>query len=154
MPELEKIPARCEFDLDKIILRFEVVVPSEVKVIDEVVPLIAELVQGTGCEKDVDRIELALHEALANAILHGNRADPTKGARVCVVVQDDCGALIVVKDVGSKFDPQSLPSPVKGENLLAPHGRGLFLINELMDDVQFRFKNGTEIWLRSRPKSS
>lgn len=154
MPELEEVPPRCEFDLDRIILRFEVVVPSDVKVIEEVVPAIAELVQGAGCEKDVDRIELALQEALANAILHGNRADPSKGARVCVAVQDDCGALIVVKDVGSKFDPKSLPNPVVGENLLAPHGRGLFLINELVDDVQFRFKNGTEIWLRTRPKSS
>jgi serine/threonine-protein kinase RsbW len=57
--------------------------------------------------------------------------------------------LIVVRDPGTGFDPADLPSPVTGENLLFNHGRGIFLINELMDDVEYR-GGGTEIWMRKR----
>ncbi len=49
-----------------------------------------------GCAEELDN-DLALREALANAILHGNRSSPDKAVRICIAVQDDCGMLIVVK---------------------------------------------------------
>jgi serine/threonine-protein kinase RsbW len=59
--------------------------------------------------------------------------------------------LIVVRDPGPGFDPSSIPSPVIGENIYSSHGRGIFLINQLMDEVQFK-NNGKEIHMLKRMK--
>ena len=56
--------------------------------------------------------------------------------------------VIVVRDPGGGFDPGKIPSPIKGENVYSDHGRGIFLINRLMDDVEYR-GGGTEIWMRT-----
>ena len=53
----------------------------------------------------------------------------------------------VVRDPGEGFDPKSVPSPVEGEQLYSAHGRGIYLINELMDEVRFE-KGGSEIRMR------
>jgi serine/threonine-protein kinase RsbW len=61
--------------------------------------------------------------------------------------------IIVVRDSGEGFDPADLPSPVMGEQLFEDHGRGIFLINRLMDEVRFR-GGGTEIWMRKDTASA
>ena len=104
--------------------------------------------QQSRCCDDTRNIDLALREALANAIVHGNRSNPDKAVRICVAVQPDCGILIIVKDTGIGFGPSQLPNPVVGQNLLAEHGRGIFLVNQLMDDVRFTFDGGTSIHMR------
>jgi serine/threonine-protein kinase RsbW len=60
--------------------------------------------------------------------------------------------IIVVRDPGTGFDPGAVPSPVVGKNIYANSGRGIFLINQLMDEVRFE-KNGTEIWMIKGPKA-
>jgi len=90
---------------------------------------------------------------LANAIVHGNRSDRHKSVRICVGIDPSCNVLIVVKDAGSGFDPTQLPSPIITENVLAAHGRGIFLINRLMDEVNFNFDHGTAIYMRRRLSS-
>lgn len=94
------------------------------------------------------KIDLALREALVNAIVHGNRSNLRKAVRICVAVQQDCGILIIVKDTGSGFEPNRLPNPAVGLALFAEHGRGIFLIKQLMDDVHFNFDGGTSIYMR------
>lgn len=149
MPDSKKVPPACQFDPQKeFLLKLDEVLPSDVSVIERVVENITALIGQTGCPEDLDKIELALREALANAILHGNRSHPTKGVRVCVAVQGDCALLIVVKDAGSGFDPARLRNPLAEENLLLGHGRGIFLINECMDDVRFGFDGGTTVTMR------
>jgi serine/threonine-protein kinase RsbW len=64
-----------------------------------------------------------------------------------VACEDTKGMLIIVRDPGSGFDPLDIPDCTVGDNLYSNHGRGIFLINELMDEVQFH-KNGTEIHMR------
>jgi serine/threonine-protein kinase RsbW len=59
------------------------------------------------------------------------------------------GILLVVRDPGPGFDPHSLPDPLFGENLFASHGRGIYLINQLMDEVTFKH-GGTEIHMRKK----
>ncbi len=54
---------------------------------------------------------------------------------------------MVVKDEGEGFDPASIPSPTAGENIHSGHGRGIYLINLLMDEVGFQ-RGGTEIYMR------
>jgi serine/threonine-protein kinase RsbW len=87
---------------------------------------------------------LALTEALANAVVHGAKADPTKIVECDVVCNEDESILIVVRDPGTGFKPGEIPNPLQGESVYSDHGRGIFLINQLMDEVKF-LKNGTEI---------
>ena len=94
-------------------------------------------------------IEVAINEALANAVQHGCANDPCKHVEVTVECDPASGMLIIVKDPGSGFDPTDVPSPIVGQRLYADHGRGIFLINELMDEVSYK-NGGTEIWMRKK----
>jgi serine/threonine-protein kinase RsbW len=89
---------------------------------------------------DSSRLDLNLRvcvtEALANAVLYGNRGDPSKTVRVEVSVSPERIEIRVI-DEGEGFDPESVPDPTRPENLLATGGRGLFLIRKLMDETEF-----------------
>jgi anti-sigma regulatory factor (Ser/Thr protein kinase) len=101
-------------------------------------------------EEAVTNVELALQEALSNAIRHGCKNDPSKKVQ-CSVSFDETGAVvIVVRDPGLGFDPKAVPSPLEGENLLKPGGRGVFLINQLMDTVEFT-DEGRQVLMRKQP---
>jgi len=150
MPEFSDIPQRCEFDLDELVIKMDETVPSVVSMIDSVISKIMGLIDRSCCWDDAESLDLVLREALANAVIHGNRSNPQKFVRVCVAVQANCRLLIIVKDAGSGFDPSELPNPIVGQSLFADHGRGIFLINRLMEDVQFAFDHGTAIYMRRR----
>jgi serine/threonine-protein kinase RsbW len=144
----EKAPSRCEFDAEELILRLDLSVPAEVGGIDPAVERIMGVVSSMECGSGKEfEIETALREALANAIVHGCKGDPAKRIQVAVGCDESRGMLIVVRDPGCGFDPRSIPSPTAGQNLYRSHGRGIYLINELMDEVRFE-KGGTEIWMR------
>jgi serine/threonine-protein kinase RsbW len=101
-----------------------------------------------GCAAGKEReVEMALLEALANAVQHGCKNDPSKQVECCVGCDESRGLLIVIRDPGAGFDPASIPSPIVGQNLYASHGRGIYLINQLMDEVRFE-KGGTEIHMK------
>jgi len=112
-----------------------------------------EVVREQGCAEHSEfEIEVALYEALANAVEHGCGHDPKKSVEVVVACEEHRGMIIIVRDPGKGFDPESVPSPVVGKNIYADSGRGIFLINQLMDEVRFE-KNGTEIWMIKGPKT-
>jgi serine/threonine-protein kinase RsbW len=148
VPEPTEIPPRCEFEMDKLMIQLDEVFPSAVSMIDTVIDKIMGLIEQSHCWDDTENLNLVLREAVANAIVHGNRSDSQKSVRICVALQTDCRMLIVVKDAGSGFDPRELANPVVGQSLFAEHGRGIFLINRLMEDVQFSFDRGTAIYMR------
>jgi anti-sigma regulatory factor (Ser/Thr protein kinase) len=100
-------------------------------------------------ENDMMRVELALEEALANAIRHGCCNDATKQLQCCVTVDDGGEVVIVVRDPGKGFDPDGVPDPLAPENVLKPSGRGVYLINQLMDEVSFA-DGGREVRMRKR----
>jgi serine/threonine-protein kinase RsbW len=88
-------------------------------------------------EDDCGRIAMAVREATVNAILHGNRYDPSK--RVTVSFESTPEALTVaVRDEGAGLNPATLPDPLAPENLLKHSGRGIFLIRTFMDEIHFR----------------
>ena len=128
--------------------RFEVVLPADISAISPVVSwvmhLVGELEYAAGKEFE---IELALREALANAIVHGCKGDPAHKINCTVTADKNRGILIVVRDPGPGFDAASLPSPTEDQNLHADHGRGIYLINKLMDEVKYE-RNGSEIHMR------
>jgi len=88
-------------------------------------------------------ILVACVEAVNNAITHGNRLDETKNVHVKVLVQNN-SINVCVRDEGKGFDCSNIPDPTLPENIEKPHGRGIFLINHLADEVKFNI-NGTEV---------
>ena len=98
-------------------------------------------------------IELALREALVNAIVHGNRQDPRKRVYVNCRCSPQGEVSITVEDEGSGFDHDELPDPTSADNLLLTHGRGIFLIGTLMDDVYFE-RGGSVVHMRKRANAS
>jgi serine/threonine-protein kinase RsbW len=139
-----------DFDPDKLTLVLRVTLAADRKAVDPVVQSVMEVVREMeGVDGKEDAIELALQEALANAVIHGAKEDPNKVVE-CMVGRDrERGILIVVRDPGTGFNPGTIPGCTVGENVYSNHGRGIFLINQLMDEVEFR-KNGTEIHMVKR----
>lgn len=137
-----------DFHLDQMAMRMNVTLPATVEAVDATVERIMAVVRKIECANGKEpEIELALREALANAVTHGAHRDPSKSVQCCVACEEAKGMLIIVRDPGKGFDPLDIPNPTVGENLYSNHGRGIFLINQLMDEVQFH-KNGTEIHMR------
>ncbi len=127
--------------------------PADVGLISPVVSEVIGVAREMGCAQGQEfEIELALREALANAIRHGGGGDASKQIECCVACDKEHGMLIIVRDPGEGFDPAKLPSPAIGENVFSTHGRGIYLINQLMDEVRFE-KGGTEIHMVKRPKA-
>lgn len=140
----------CELDEATLVSRLDVTVPGNVRAVTPAVEMIMEVVREMGCAAGKEfEIELALSEALANAVEHGCAGDLSKKVQVCVGCDPQRGLLIVVRDPGPGFDPSQVPSPVVGDRLYETGGRGIFLINQLMDDVRYE-RGGTEIRLRKR----
>jgi len=140
----------CTFEADKLILKLSVTLAADKSSVDPVVEGIMHIVKQMHCAVGKeDAIQVALSEALANAVVHGAGADPSKIIECDVACDESRGILIVVRDPGKGFDPACLPSPIVGENVFYEHGRGIYLINQLMDEVKF-LKNGTEIRMVKR----
>jgi serine/threonine-protein kinase RsbW len=140
----------CDFDPAKLKLRVRVTLAANRDSVDPVVEQVMAAVRELDCANGkADAIELALQEALANAVVHGAKEDPTKIVECIVACDEERGVLIIVRDPGEGFDPAAIPTCTVGENLYSNHGRGIFLINQLMDEVRFR-KNGTEIHMVKR----
>ena len=139
-----------DFDPEKLKLRVRVTLAADRKAVDQVVEQVMQAVRDIKCVNGKeDAIELSLQEALANAVVHGAKEDPTKTVECLVACDEQRGVLIIVRDPGQGFDPGAIPACTMGENLYSNHGRGIFLINQLMDEVKFH-KNGTEIHMVKR----
>ena len=102
-------------------------------------------------------VGIALREAVANAIKHGNQQDPDKKVEVELSVDAD-QAVIRVGDYGQGFDPEAVEDPLAPENLLKPNGRGIFYMKSFMDAIEYspRPEGGTIVTLRKRlaPKTA
>ena len=139
-----------DFDPEKLNLRVRVTLAADRKSVDPVVEQVMQAVREMKCVNGKeDAIELSLQEALANAVVHGAKEDPSKTIECLVACDEQRGILIIVRDPGPGFDPGTIPTCTMGENLYSNHGRGIFLINQLMDEVKFH-KNGTEIHMVKR----
>jgi len=136
---------RCDFNRKNLLLQFQSTIAADVREISPVVEGVMAIVRQMGCAVGREfEVETALREALANAIVHGAKHDPSKKIQFCVSCDEDRGMLIVVRDPGEGFDPAAITAPVVGKELFRTHGRGIYLINQLVDEVRFE-KGGTEI---------
>ncbi|HXM23089.1 MAG TPA: ATP-binding protein [Terriglobales bacterium] len=139
-----------DFLAEKLLFKLQVTLSADKAAVDSVVQRIMESIREKDCAGGKEQaIELALSEALANAVVHGAKSDASKVVECDVACDQNRSLLIVVRDPGEGFDPAAIPSPVLAENIYSGHGRGVYLITQLMDEVKF-LKNGTEIHMIKR----
>jgi serine/threonine-protein kinase RsbW len=119
--------------------------PADPEAIGAVADAITEiLIQLRVPEQKRLEIGLAVQEALVNAVVHGCKNDPSKQVR-CRLQSDPLGRIVItVTDPGPGFSPDLLSDPKRQENVYADHGRGVYLIRQLMDEVSFE-RSGKEI---------
>jgi serine/threonine-protein kinase RsbW len=111
--------------------------PSEVASISPFIDKLMLLIRKCGCVPEGESdVESAFREALANAVIHGNHENPRKHVRVrfCCKHND---ISVTVKDQGQGFDINKIPDPTAPENRGSVHGRGIYLMKALMDEVRF-----------------
>jgi anti-sigma regulatory factor (Ser/Thr protein kinase) len=130
--------------------QFNMLIPADVDAISKVSDGVMQFLRGGGCAREQEfEIKLALEEALANAIRHGCKFDKNKKIQCCVTTDQSGEVLIVVRDPGPGFDPAAVPDPRLEDQRMRSGGRGIFLINELMDEVRYE-DAGREIQMRKR----
>ena len=130
--------------------RVTMAIPADPGAISAVVDRVArELEERKWREDDVTAVQLALIEALANAIRHGCRGDITKRVQCSVGCGEFDEVVIIVRDPGDGFDPEGVPDPLDPVNTFKPSGRGMFLIRAFMDHVVFA-DGGREVQMRKR----
>jgi serine/threonine-protein kinase RsbW len=95
-------------------------------------------------------IETAVREALANAVIHGNHEDPSKQVSVLCLCSGDGEVSITIRDEGEGFDSAVLPDPTAPDNQMSAHGRGIYLMRTLMDEVYFD-EGGVVVRMRKNP---
>jgi serine/threonine-protein kinase RsbW len=111
--------------------------PSDLGIISPFVDRTMQFMYRFQGEQGNVEIELALREALANAIVHGNHEDPVKRVYVQCRFSKDGEVSITVEDEGSGFDYDEIADLTSPDNRLRTHGRGILLIRTLMDEVYF-----------------
>lgn len=132
------------------LLEIDAWIPSEISKITPLVERLMRLIEGSHCiTGEESAVELALREALSNAVVHGNGLDAHKLVHVRCRCKVGRGISVIVSDQGQGFDPGTVPNSVTVENLEADHGRGIHLMKLAMDEVSFE-QRGTEVHMSKR----
>src|SRR5882762_9788770 len=144
-------PAFAGVHATRSLLKIEAWMPSEIKAISPLVKRLMRLIEGSRyVAGNESAVELALQEALSNAVVHGNRMDAHKLVQIRFQCELGKGVSIIVTDHGEGFDPKAVPNPLAVERLEAEHGRGIHLMKLAMDEVWFE-RGGTEVHMRKGP---
>jgi serine/threonine-protein kinase RsbW len=121
-------------------------------IVDQLMRFIKLFMGKFGAGKNAeDDIEIAIHQALTNAVTHGNHEDPGKRVSVTCRCCLDGEVLITVRDEGLGFDFRVVPNPGESQRRLLPYGCGLLRMRTVMDEVSFE-ENGTVVRMRKRMK--
>ena len=105
--------------------------------INQVEAFVEVLKSDLGLTEEMEaNVLVSLTEAVNNAIVHGNKGNPDK--KVAIKMEKDANELVfVVEDQGEGFDPGIVSDPTSPENIDKPSGRGIFLMRNLADKVEF-----------------
>ena len=113
----------------------DITFPSRIDSIAEAAAAAAEFAGRSGFPEDaLFGVDMAVREAVTNAVLHGNRQDERLSVELGFT---NLGSTLVitVRDQGAGFDPASVPDPTDAQNLLKASGRGILFMRSFMDDV-------------------
>ncbi|HEV7396647.1 MAG TPA: ATP-binding protein [Pyrinomonadaceae bacterium] len=125
----------------------ELTLPSRFESVEEAAGSIADLLKRSGVTDDVlFGVDMAVREAVTNAVLHGNKQDDKKFVLVTTRTSPD-RLEISVHDEGEGFNPEDVPDPTDSENILKTSGRGIFFMRTFMNDVEWfiRPEGGTTV---------
>jgi serine/threonine-protein kinase RsbW len=130
---------------------------SERSAVGPAIEQILGVVKDVRLSKDrLSDLAVALAEALSNAAIHGNKLDKSCPVAIRVTVQPSVRAVIDVKDCGPGFDHSHVSDPTDPERLLTPGGRGVFLMRQLVDRLEYE-NGGSRVLLtveRRKPAES
>ena len=115
----------------------ELRLPSRIETVAAAAAAVAEFVSRSGVSDDAAfGIDMAVREAVTNAVVHGNSQD--EGKVVNIVLKSSPDAVeISVHDQGPGFNPNEVPDPTVEENILKTSGRGIFFMRSFMDEVDW-----------------
>jgi len=123
------------------------VLPSHIEAVADGAAAATDFIQSCGVGEDAAfGVDVAVREAITNAMVHGNKEDEAKTIELtlnCLGRELE----IEVKDQGEGFDPTSIPDPTEPANILKTSGRGIFLMRSFMDEVTWsmRPEGGTTV---------
>ena len=127
--------------------------PSDLKLMNGVLHYLTERVAALGVIKpDASNLFIALDEAFVNAVKHGNRHDHKKLVRITADLSSK-EARFTIEDEGEGFDVNQIPDPRDPENLFKTSGRGVLLIYNIMDEVEYNDR-GNRLTMVKRPENS
>ena len=110
---------------------------ENIESIPQVETIVKEISNRFGLSADLHgNMLISLTEAVNNAIIHGNQNDKSKCVKM-YITKDDSNIAVHVTDEGDGFDPSQLPDPTEPENLLQLNGRGVFLMHQLCDEIDY-----------------
>ena len=130
----------------------QLVLPSHIEAVADAAAAVTDFIRNFGVSEEAAfGIEMALREAVTNAMVHGNHEDESKSVEVVFNCHDN-ELEVEVRDQGEGFDPARVPDPTNAENLLKTSGRGIFLMRTFMDEIEWlnRPDGGTTVRMRKR----
>jgi serine/threonine-protein kinase RsbW len=136
------------------ILELDFWMPSEIPAISPLVDRLMRLIKRSQCVPGEEfDIELALREALDNAVVHGNQENPKTKVHIRFRCHPGNEISIVVTDQGKGFDFEKFVGNAGTSNPSSEHGRGIQLMKAYMDDVHFK-RGGSQVHMRKRPQAA
>jgi serine/threonine-protein kinase RsbW len=126
--------------------------PSHIETVATAAAVVAEFIQRAGIGDDAAfGIDMAVREAVTNAVVHGNGQDIDKAVDLTLRSSPDA-VEIIVHDQGEGFNPKEVPDPTEEANLLKTSGRGIFFMRRFMDEVDWliRPEGGTTVRMLKR----
>ena len=136
------------------VLEIDSWMPSKIQAISPLVDRLMRLIEGSQCVPGEEfDVELALREALENAVVHGNQENPERKVRIRCRCQPGNEISIVVTDQGKGFDFETIARDGIRSDPDSEHGRGLQLMQAYMDDVHFE-QGGSEVHMRTRARTT
>ena len=120
----------------------ELSLPSRIDTVATAAAAVAEFLSRSGITEDAAfGVDMAVREAVTNAVVHGNRQDDNKTVDVTLKSSPDA-VEISVHDQGAGFNPDEVPDPTAEENILKASGRGIFFMRRFMDEVDWLIRPG------------
>ncbi len=115
----------------------ELNLPSRLESVEKAVGKAEEFAAKNNFGDDIiSAVDMAVREAVANAVKHGNKLDETKRVEITFENTDE-GFEITVRDFGEGFAVEEIPDPTHPENLLKANGRGILFMRSFMDVVEW-----------------
>ena len=114
-----------------------VTIASKIELIDDAVMKAVEYAKTLGFTEDaIFGIDMAVREAVANAVKHGNELDASKNVEM-TLVRSESGLEITIRDFGRGFEVEDVPDPTNPENLLKENGRGILFMQNFVNEVEW-----------------